>query len=237
MSLPVIGITIGYDPRRGQLHALRQDYVRAVEKAGGLPVVLAPVAEPLIAPMLDSLRGLILSGGSDVDPALYGEPPHPKLGRVVRERDDFELALTRQALARDLPILAICRGHQVLNVAMGGTLVQDIESEWSGGAAHDFDSRRDRWLRAHEVRMLPGSRIREILGKDTVGVNSFHHQAIGELGRGLVASALSSDDRIVEAVEKPSSGFVLGVQWHPESFWNQRDGFQSLFEALVRASG
>ncbi len=236
MNPPRIGITIAYDQRRRGLYALRQDYVRAVEKAGGLPVVLAPVAEPLVGPMLDALSGLILSGGSDVDPSLYGEPPHPRLGQVMRERDDFELALTRQALARDFPILAICRGHQVLNVAMGGTLVQDIESEWSGGVAHDFDSRRDRWLRAHEVRMLPGTRIRELLGRDTVTVNSFHHQAVKRLGEGLVASALSADDRIVEAMEKPEARFVLGVQWHPESFWNQSDEFQPLFEALVRTS-
>lgn len=237
MSLPTIGITIAYDHRRAELHALRQDYVRAVEKAGGLPVVLAPVSEALIEPMLDALDGLILSGGSDVDPALYGEQPHPKLGRVVRERDDFELALTRKALSRDLPILAICRGHQVLNVAMGGTLIQDIASQWEGGAAHDSDSRRERWLRAHEVGILPGTRVREILGKDTVTVNSFHHQAVKALGEGLVVSALSSDDRLVEAIEKPSASFVLGVQWHPESFWNQSDSFQPLFEALVRASG
>ena len=237
MSHPTIGITIAYDQRRAEHHALRQDYVRAAEKAGGLPVVVAPVSEGLIEPLLDRLDGLILSGGSDVDPALYGEQPHPKLGHVVRERDDFELALTRKALARDLPILAICRGHQVLNVAMGGTLIQDIASEWRGSAAHDHDSRRERWLRAHEVRILPGTRIREILGKDVVAVNSFHHQAVRDLGEGLVVSAISSDDRLVEAMEKPSASFVLGVQWHPESFWNRSDSFQSLFEALVRASG
>jgi putative glutamine amidotransferase len=237
VSHPTIGITIAYDHRRAEHHVLRQDYVRATETAGGLPVVLAPVSEGLIEPLLDRLDGLILSGGSDVDPALYGEQPHPKLGRVVRERDDFELALTRKALARDLPILAICRGHQVLNVAMGGTLIQDIASQWRGSAAHDHDSRRERWLRAHEVRILPGTRVREILGKDVVAVNSFHHQAVRDLGEGLVVSAISSDDRVVEAVEKPSASFVLGVQWHPESFWNQSDGFQPLFEALVRASG
>lgn len=236
MSLPTIGITIGYDPRRAELHALRQDYVRAVEKAGGLPVALAPVSEALVAPLLDALDGLILSGGSDLDPALFGAQPHPKLGRVVRERDDFELALTRQALARDLPILAICRGHQVLNVAMGGTLIQDIASEWKGSAGHDYDSRRQRRLLAHEVRILPGTRLREILGKDAVAVNSLHHQAVKELGTGLVVSGLASEDRIIEAVEKPPARFVLGVQWHPESFWNQSDSFQTLFEALVRAS-
>jgi len=236
VSPPTIGITLSYDHRRAELHALRQDYVRAVEKAGGLPVALAPVSEALVEPLLDALDGLILSGGSDVDPALFGAQPHPRLGRVVRERDDFELALTRKALARDLPILAICRGQQVLNVAMGGTLIQDIASEWKGSAAHDYDSRRQRWLLAHEVRILPGTRLREILGKDAVAVNSFHHQAVKDLGAGLVVSGLASEDRIIEGVEKPSARFVLGVQWHPESFWNQSDSFQTLFEAVVRAS-
>ncbi len=237
MSRPRIGITIAYDGRRVGLHVLRQDYVRAVERAGGLPLILGPVADELGEELLDGIDGLVLSGGSDVDPALYGEAPHPKLGRVVRERDEFELALTRRALARDLPILAICRGHQVLNVAMGGTLVQDIPSEMTGSAQHDHDPRRDRrWERSHEVRILPETRLRGILKKETVAVNSFHHQAVRRTGSGLVVSAVSASDQVVEGIEAPASAFVVGVQWHPESFWHQSDSFQPLFEALVGAA-
>jgi putative glutamine amidotransferase len=231
VSRPAIGITIGYDDRREQYHVLRQDYVRSVEGAGGLPLILAP-GKPDDAPeLLDRVSGLLLSGGSDVDPGLYGEVPHPQLGRVVRERDEFELGLVREALGRDLPILAICRGHQVLNVATGGTLIQDIPSEVVGDVDHD--PRRQRWERAHDVRILDGTRLRRILGRETVSVNSFHHQAVKGLGRGLMASAWSQGDRIVEGIEAPERRFVVGVQWHPESFWNQPDGFQPLFRALV----
>jgi putative glutamine amidotransferase len=231
---PAIAVTIGYDDRRAGVHLLRQDYIRSVEQAGGLPLVLAP-GQPKDAPeLLDRVQGLLLTGGSDVDPALYGASPHPKLGRVVRERDDFELALTREALERNLPLLAICRGHQVLNVATGGTLVQDIPSEVTGGVEHD--SRRERWEHAHPVQILEGTRLREILKRGTVSVNSFHHQAIARLGSKLVVSARSAGDQLVEGVELPDRRFVLGVQWHPESFWNREDGFQPLFTALVDAS-
>ena len=231
---PAIGVTIGYDDRRTGLLILRQDYIRSVEQGGGLPLVLAP-GRPEDAPeLLDRIQGLILSGGSDVDPALYGASPHPKLGKVVRERDDFELALVREALDRNRPLLAICRGHQVLNVATGGTLIQDIPSEVTGDVGHD--SQRERWERAHPVQVLEGTRLRDILKRGTVSVNSFHHQAIGRLGDGLLVSARSGDDKLVEAVELEARRFVLGVQWHPESFWNREDGFQPLFTALVSAS-
>jgi putative glutamine amidotransferase len=211
---PAIGVTIACDaPRRGYF-GLHRDYLRAVESAGGVPLVLAP-GRPGDAPeVLARVDALLLSGGSDVDPALYGAAPHPKLGRVLRERDNFELALAREALARDLPLLGVCRGHQVLNVALGGTLVQDIPS----------------------VSLSAGTRLAALLGRERVGVNSSHHQAIDVLGTGLRVSALA-DDGLIEAVELESRRFVLGVQWHPEAFWSRREGFQPLFEALVQAGG
>jgi len=234
VTRPAIGITIGYDDRRAGLHALREDYVKSVERAGGLPLVLAPGVPGDAGDLLDRLDGLVLTGGSDVDPALYGQPPDPKLGPVIRARDDFELALAREAVIRDAPILAICRGHQVLNVARGGTLVQDIPSVVVGGVEHD--ARCERWERSHEVRVLQNTRLREILGRETVAVNSFHHQAVDRLGEGLVVSAYSAGDRVVEAIEMPDRRFVVGVQWHPESFWNRPDGFGALFQALVVAA-
>ena len=233
MTRPAIGITTGYAEDDKSLTQVRTDYVRSVEKARGLPVLLAPGVPADASDHLERLGGLVLSGGADLDPVLYGEKPHPKLGPVVRPRDDFELALCREALRRNLPILAICRGHQVLNVATGGTLVQDIPSQLAGDVDHD--PRRPRPERVHEVRVLKGSRLRRLLGKETVGVNSFHHQGIKDLGRGLVATAWSADD-LIEAVEAPDKKFVLGVQWHPESFWDDPTGFQPLFQALIEAS-
>jgi putative glutamine amidotransferase len=194
VTRPVIGITVG-DADRPGFHAVREDYVRSVEQANAVPLVLPNVQAANVAAFLDRLDGILLSGGVDVDPALYGQAPHARLGRVDRKRDDFELALTREALRRDLPILAICRGQQVLNVATGGTLVQDIPSE----------------------------------------LNSFHHQAIDRLGAGLVVSARSAGDGVVEGVEIPGRRFVVAVQWHPEAFWGEADSFQPLFDAHAAA--
>jgi len=221
------------DGRLG-FHVLREDYVKSVEQAGGLAVLLPPGSAVDAAPLLARLDGLLLSGGADVDPALYGQAPHPGLGRVVRERDEFELALCREALQRDVPILAICRGQQVLNVATGGTLIQDIPSLVSG--AVDHDPQAERWDAVHDVELLQGSRLRAILGRERVAVNSFHHQAADALGAGLVASAHSIPDRVVEGVEDPGRRFVLGVQWHPEAFWREPHAFGPLFGALVEAA-
>jgi putative glutamine amidotransferase len=231
-SRPVVGITLGDGDEPG-LHAMREDYVRSVEQAGAVPVVLPAVAPADAALVLERVDGLVLSGGVDVDPALYGREQHPKLGRVNRRRDDFELALVHEALRRDLPTLGICRGQQVLNVARGGTLHQDIPSEWTGAMGHDARGRR--WRRAHDVEVLPGTRLRAILGRDSVPVNSFHHQAVADVGDGLVVSARCPGDGLIEGLEMPSARFLVAVQWHPESFWNRADSFQPLFDAHVEA--
>jgi putative glutamine amidotransferase len=231
---PLVGITSGNDHRRLGHLSLRTDYVRSVEAAGGLPVVLAPGRPEDVAEILERLQALVLSGGYDVDPAHYGEEPHETVTPVPPERDAFELALCREALRRDVPTLAICRGQQVLNVATGGTLIQDIPSTVPGAADHDPE--RERWELTHEVRLLPGSRLRQVLGEDKVAVNSFHHQAVKELGEGLRASAWSVDDGLIEGIEADGCRFVLGVQWHPESLWDRRPGFQSLFEGLMGAA-
>ena len=236
MKRPAIGVAIENAKQEPEVFRLREDYVRSVETAGGLPLVFAP-GRPEDAPeLLDHVGGLLLTGGADVDPDLYGEKPHARLGPTFRDRDVFELALVREALRRGLPLLAICRGQQVLNVATGGTLVQDIPSEVKGAISHDPDV--ERWQTAHDVEILPGTRLREILGTERVAVNSFHHQSVKQLGRGLVRSALSADG-VVEAVEVPAGekAFVVGVQWHPESFWDHPPGFLPLFRALVLAAG
>jgi putative glutamine amidotransferase len=231
---PAIGITIGYSTHNREFFTLRDDYVRAVEKAGGLPLVLAPGAPEDAPDLLSRLDGLLLTGGADVDPVLYGEEPHDTVTRVIPERDAFEIGLCREALRRDHPLLAICRGQQVLNVATGGTLIQDIPSQVSGARDHDPD--RERWETAHEVRILPRTRLREILGVETIAVNSFHHQAVRELGQGFVVCAASTSDEVIEGIEAPGRRLAVGVQWHPEAFWDRPQDFQSLFEALVKAT-
>jgi len=234
MSVPsLVGVTAGNDPTRPDHYVVRWDYVRSVEFAGGVPVVLAPSGAALHPALLSRLDGLVLTGGVDVSPALYGEPPHPAVTTSSAERDEFELKLVREALVLDLPLLAICRGLQVLNVALGGTLVQDIPSLVGTSVSHD-DRARPRTGLAHPVRIVPGTRLHTLLGVDGVEVNSFHHQAASALGHGLVATAFAPDG-VVEGIELPSARFVLGVQWHPEAFWKERR-FASLFRALVRAA-
>jgi putative glutamine amidotransferase len=230
---PVIGITLDDEHARPGVHVLRDDYVRSVEQAGAIPMIVAPCAPGHAPRLIDRLDGLLLSGGVDVDPLLFGEEPHPRLRRVDRHRDDLELALTREALRRDIPILAICRGIQVLNVASGGTLIQHLPSEVAGGERHDCPEPRSR--RVHRIETEPGTHLRDILGPETVSVNSFHHQAVGRLGDGLVASARCPEDGVIEGLEHPGRPFVVGVQWHPETFWEHPDSFQPLFDAQAHA--
>lgn len=229
--LPRIGVTPKIE-ENGHF-SVRPEYVRAAEKAGGIPMLLPPSGGDRIAALLEAIDGLLLTGGDDVDPALYGATPHPK-SRWTRERDDFEIALVRRSVDRDRPVLAICRGHQVLNVALGGTLVQDIPDEMPRALTHRIDN-APRWQTAHAIHVVPGTRLHAILGRDTLDVNSLHHQAVRGVGRGLTVSARSPDG-LVEGLEMADRRFVVSVQWHPEAMWNREPDHQELFRALVAAA-
>lgn len=231
---PTVGITAGVDDQG--FYSLRPEYVRAAEAAGATPFVIAPGPPARARESLDHVDGLLLSGGADIDPALYGAAPHPATSGVRRERDEAEIALAQEAVRRDLPVLGICRGQQVLNVAFGGTLVQDIPTEVPSPSEHR-PAGVERWQVAQEVTVLPGTRLREILGQERVTVNCRHHQSVAEPGRGLEISARAALDGVVEGLEAPGARFVVAVQWHPEAFWNRRPSFQPLFEAWVRAAG
>ncbi len=209
-------------------------YVRSVAEAGGVPVILSQLAGPgSAARALDGCEGLVLTGGEDVDPRCYGADPHPALRAVDPERDRFEIALVTAARARRLPVLGICRGIQLINVALGGTLWQDLPSERPGPVEHDPDT--DRATRAHPVRLAAGSRAAAALGVTALVANSFHHQGVRELAPGLVASGWSPDD-LVEAVESPPGDpWLLAVQWHPEEMHADPGApDRGLFRALVR---
>jgi putative glutamine amidotransferase len=197
------------------------DYVRAVERAGGRPL-LVPPSDDALDETLDVLDGLIFSGGSDLDPELYGQDPHPETRGVVPERDRAELALLRAALERDMPVLAICRGSQVLNVAAGGDLVQHLPDD----VGHSGHRETPGEFAEHDVGLEEGTRLAELLG-DHAPVKSHHHQGFGRLGAGLRVSA-RADDGAVEGVEDPSRRFALAVLWHPEAGEDLK-----LFEALV----
>lgn len=230
---PAIGLTLDDEQARPGMHVLRDDYIRSVQQAGALPLILPPGPPDDAPALLDRVDGLMLTGGVDIDPELFGQEPDPDIRRVDRERDDLEIALVREALDRDLPILAICRGIQVLNVAAGGTLLQHLPSQCPGGERHDCPEPRTG--RVHGVDLQPGTALHRILREDHVSVNSFHHQAVDRVGDGLVVSARCGDDDVVEGLERPDRRFVVAVQWHPESFWNAPDSFQPLFDAQVQA--
>lgn len=237
---PRIVITAGSNPGTTNHTWLRFDYLHAISKAHGLPSIVAsgftnPLEEAgqLAGEILDNCDGLMLSGGTDVDPEIFGEVPHTALGRVDGPRDPFEITLAREAVRRDLPVLGICRGLQVLNVALGGTLIQDIPSDVPGAAKHEAGENRVEI--AHEVTIAPGSRLAGLLSAHRVGVNSFHHQAAKRIGEGLTVSA-TSPDGIVEGLEMPDRTFVVAVQWHPENFWRTSPVFDGLFTGFVEAA-
>ena len=214
---------------------LNAAYVRSLESAGLVPVVIPPLADSGAAMrVLEAVSGLVLSGGEDVDPSRYGDAPHAELGPVNCARDETELALLVAARDRGLPTLAICRGIQVVNVALGGTLVQDLPSQREGVGAHEIDD--ERTSRVHGVSIDPSSRLANILGVQSLGVNSIHHQAVDRLGQSMRVTA-RADDGVIEGVESDDpTWWMVGVQWHPEELtstpepWDRR-----LFAAFASA--
>lgn len=214
------------------------DYKHAVDHAGGTPRVVD--ASLGVDGALAGVHGVLLTGGDDVDPSRYGQERHPSTVVVSPERDEFELALVTEARKRGLPVLAICRGIQVLNVAAGGTLLQDIPSLVPGAAQHSlkvpphgpFDAAHDVWI---DESSLLARMLTELLnGSDSCTVNSRHHQALQDVGAGLRVVA-TAPDGVIEAVEDPTARFCVGVQWHPENFWRTGE-FRGLFEGFVEAA-
>ncbi len=238
---PRIGIA---GARRTERERISFDaYAEAVEAAGGEPVPVLPGAVPARA--LDDLDGLVLTGGLDVAPEEYGERARPEMAvEPDPERDALELPLAREAVRRDLPVFAICRGIQTLNVALGGTLIQDVDVERSGRQAWTHQQRKSHpelptHAAVHAVTVEAGTRLRDIVGAATLGVNTFHHQAVRDPAPGLVVTARAVEPQapaLIEAIEAPAKRFVLGVQWHPERMWRHDAAHARLFQALVRAA-
>ena len=237
MSAPRIGVSGVVRTWDGaERTGVNAAYLRSVLAAGGMPIILSPVVgAPHAARALDGLEGLLLTGGEDIHPAWYGAEPSSHLHPPSRERDLFELALFAAARQRELPILGICRGVQLINVALGGTLYQDLPTERPGLVHHDPDTARE--ARTHAVRLEGGSRAASALGVLELTVNSIHHQAVNRLGRGLVASGWS-EDGLIEAVEAPAGdSWLLGVQWHPEEMLAENAAPErGLFRALIQAA-
>lgn len=242
---PVIGIAMqtmpGIPGERPPCWVMGQSYVEELRKVGGVPWVipLLPHDPEAMASIFSQLDGVFITGGVDVDPERYGESRTPMCGTTDPDRDAIELALLSHAVERRLPVLAVCRGIQILNVAQGGTLYQDVASQVPASIKHDYfptPTSPSRKFLAHDVTVKPGSRLGEILGRSVVPVNSMHHQAIKELAPGLRATAYAPDG-IIEGVEGEGESYVVAVQWHPEELTETMPEMRRLFVAFIEAAG
>lgn len=238
MSAPIIGVTpSGGDNDLGvRAYSIAADYTMAVQRAGGIPVIL-PLHITDIDALLDKLDGVLFSGGGDIDPAIFNQDSHEATDGIDPERDTFEIALMRAAFERDVPILAICRGIQVMNVERGGDLIQDIPSQTPSEKVH-----AQRAVGAGEHDIFQTAVVAEgenplvnAVGTGEVAINSFHHQALGRVPDSLEILARGDDD-IIEAVYAPDASFALGTQWHPERLAAQHAEQQALFDAFVTAA-
>lgn len=220
-----------------EVYGLMPPYVRAIEAAGGLPVLIPlDLDEDTLNDIFERLDGVLLPGGGDIDPVRYhGDTTHPTLRDLNASRDATEITLTQKAVAGRKPLLAICRGCQVFNVALGGTLWEDIASQVPQAITHDYYLKSARTYLAHEVSVEPDSCLAATMGTRTLQVNSLHHQGVRDVAPGLVVSGRAPDD-LVEAIEVPNHPFALGVQWHPENLLQVAPHMLSLFQGLVRAA-
>lgn len=235
MSQPIIGLTLDREPAGGYSkthpwYALRENYCDAVAAAGGLPVLL-PHEPGQAAAYLALVDGLVVTGGAfDVDPALFGAASRHASVVTKDRRTAFEFAITRDAVAGDRPVLGICGGQQLLNVALGGTLVQHIPDEVPGALEHE--QKNPRTEPGHVVRLLPGTLLHRIAAADELPVNSAHHQAVKDPAPGLVVDAVAADG-VIEGIEHPHRRFCVGVQWHPEYLLSEGD--RRIFAAFIAA--
>lgn len=233
MKKPVIGVVPLVDKERESLWML-PGYLEGLEAAGALPVIL-PLTEDrqALIQLMDSLDGLLFTGGQDVSPALYGETPLPQCGETCSRRDGMEQVLLELALAQDKPVLGICRGIQFLNAALGGTLYQDLPSQKPSDLSHVMTPPYDQPV--HRVDLIPGSPLEKLLGCRTLEVNSYHHQGVKDLAPGLAVMARATDG-LTEGVWMPERRFVWAVQWHPEFSWKSQEASRRIFAALVQAA-
>ncbi|EPZ44176.1 gamma-glutamyl-gamma-aminobutyrate hydrolase family protein [Alicyclobacillus acidoterrestris] len=243
MTKPLIGLTGTRQTRQSTLPGLplqgvflSDDYALGIERVDGIPVVIPYLTDEVaLGELAKRLDGLVLSGGEDVDPALYGQDPHYGLGEVIAQRDALEIALVQMMRAQRKPILGICRGMQVINVALGGTLYQDLPRQWKGKIQHSQKAPRNHL--SHRVKIDAASRLAACFGGETsIRVNSFHHQAVKDVAKSLRAVAWDPDG-LVEGVESTGADpFTLAVQWHPENLWRDDETVLGLFRALVEAA-
>ena len=245
-SRPVVGIPTQTLQSLGGVSAeipaswvMSQRYVVTVTNAGAIPWLIPLVDDETLRGIYEKLDGVFLPGGADIDPVSYGKDPHPLCDKTDRERDRVELVLARWALDDGKPVLGVCRGMQLINLAAGGSLYQDVAEQMTGAIKHDYfpfggqSFRRD--YLAHEVNVVSGTRLAGVFGDGPLRVNSMHHQGVRELGSGLIANATASDG-LVEGIEGGNGAYVVGVQWHPEALTDTQQASRKLFEDFVETA-
>jgi putative glutamine amidotransferase len=240
---PLIGITADLsgvsandtDSAQEPTLFLPQRYCRAIQEAGGIPLILPPIgSESGLRRILQRLDGVLISGGNfDIHPSYYGEKPIHALGVIKKERTVFELELVDLALSQNLPLLGICGGAQAINVALGGSLYQDIATQLPNAAKHELGAKRDKG--GHPILIHSGTHLRQIVQKRTLEVNTTHHQAVRTVGKGLVVNA-TAEDGLIEGLESSNHRFVLGVQWHPELLARKNPYHRRIFSSFIFAS-
>ena len=233
---PLIGLTtreLSPPNSSSPIIGVGKRYIEAIKSAGGVPILIPLGSSQVeVNQVLDKLDGIVLTGGEDVDPKHYGEDPIKQLGQVSAFRDQTELVISKEAFANDIPLLGICRGLQVANVALGGSLYQDIATQVSGALEHPVD----KWEElSHPIELAPDSKLAALLGTTSLAVNSLHHQAAKVVAADLSVSARSSDG-VIEALEAPSRSFFVCVQCHPEALWNTVDlRWTNVFREFIAA--
>jgi len=233
---PIIGVTPMYDYEKNMTF-IRQGYMESILEAGGLPILLPAESDTgAMMELMDMCDGFLLPGGPDVDARLYGENNLSFTDDISPVRDSIEVFVARKAVECNKPLLGICRGIQIINAAFGGTLYQDIKSQATGREVLKHFQNAPRWYPIHEVYIKQDSIIRRIYGKDTISVNSFHHQAVKGVANGFAATS-ESPDGIIESIEHRNHKFAVGVQWHAELMWQKDRLHLRLFEEFVRAAG
>jgi putative glutamine amidotransferase len=235
MTLPVIGLTLDWRQAghysKFPWYALRENYASAIADAGGIPLLL-PFQPELVDAYLYRINGLVVTGGDfDVDPSLYGEKCQHERVVTIQNRTQFEYELVKKALARDMPVMGICGGHQLINVVLGGSLIQHIPDGWKDALAHEQPNPRNE--PGHDIFVTPGTLLHTIVKTDMFAVNSGHHQAVKKVGQGVVVNSVAPDG-IIEGIEHPGYKFCLGVQWHPEFILSPHDKY--IFDAFIKAA-
>ena len=227
---PIIGVTCSYDNEKDR-YFLSQAYIKTIEEAGGIPVIFPNLNAGNIQHLSEQVDGFLFTGGDDVDPFYFGEEPSTFSGEITPGRDVFELELARIVMGGLKPVLALCRGIQVINIAAGGTILQDIYSQRTKPLKHI--QKAPRWHPTHKIDIKPESKLAQILDAAEVRVNSFHHQAVDLVAPGFIVSATASDG-IIEGIENTEHPFMIGLQCHPECMWEKDSRFLGLFISFIK---